>query len=88
MGSIASLFRSAGLRTTVLEPWVIGGGPDSPAFRWADAFFPYHSQPMVEQGVLSARERELFLREWQERKEDPDALFFSPIVVGAVGRKA
>jgi len=87
MGSIASLFRSAGLRPTVFEPVVIGGGPDSPAFRWADAFFPYHSQPMVEQGVLTAAERELFLREWEERKVDPDALFFSPIVVGAVGRK-
>lgn len=87
MGTIHALFRAAGLEPCALEPWVIAGGPGSPAFRWADAFFPYHSRNMVEQGVLTADERALFLREWEERKADPDTLFFSPIVVGAAGRK-
>jgi hypothetical protein len=66
---------------------VLCGGPDSPAFRWADAFFPQHSAGMLAAGLLEAHERELFLAEWAERRADPDALFFSPLQVSIVARK-
>lgn len=88
MGTIPKLFRQAGLETRVLEPFVIAGGPSSPAFRWADAFFPFHTEGMVERGVLSAEDRARFLVEWEEHKRDPDALFFSPILVCAAGVRA
>jgi ubiquinone/menaquinone biosynthesis C-methylase UbiE len=87
MGRIARLFAEAGLEPTVLRPYVLAGTPDSPAFRWADAFFPFHSAGMVRAGALSAAERRQFLEEWEARKRDPGALFFSPIVVGAAARK-
>jgi SAM-dependent methyltransferase len=79
--------RRAGLELTVYEPRVLCGGPGSPAFRWADAFFTHHCHGMAEAGVVTADERDLFLREWAERKAHPDAVFFSPIVVGAAARK-
>lgn len=84
---LPALARQAGLEPFELHPTVLCGGPDSPVFRWADAFFPHHSASMVEAGVLSAAERALFLREWEERKRDPQALFFSPIVVDFAARK-
>lgn len=87
MGAIPAIFRRAGLDPFVLEPYVIAGGPGSPAFRWADAFFPFHTEGMVAQGVLGPQERERFLAEWQLRKADPNAIFFSPIVVGAAARR-
>ena len=83
MGRIHGLFRAAGLVPRSFEPHVIAGGPGSPAHRWLDAFFPFHSALWVEHGQMTAPERELFLREWDERARDPDAQFFSPIVVGA-----
>jgi len=81
------LFRRAGLELVELRPHVLCGGPGSPAMRWAGLFFPHFSQRMLEQGLLSPAERELFLREWKEREGDPDALFFSPIVVDALARR-
>jgi ubiquinone/menaquinone biosynthesis C-methylase UbiE len=87
MGRIPPLFRAAGLAPAALEPHVIAGGPGSPAHRWLDAFFPYHTEHWVAAGHMTAAERELFLREWDERAHDPDATFFSPIVVGASARK-
>jgi len=42
---------------------------------------------MVEAGVLAAADRERFLAEWAERKRDPHAVFFSPIVVDAAARR-
>lgn len=87
MGRIFELFRGAGLEPELVSPHVISGPPGSPAFRWADAFFPFHTNGMVEAGVLTPEDRELFLREWKELAANPDTLFFSPIVAGAAARK-
>ncbi len=87
MGQINRLFVDAGLEPCVFEPYVIAGGPESPAFRWADAFFPFHTQGMVDAGVLGRGDREAFMREWDARKADASTLFFSPIVVGAAARR-
>jgi SAM-dependent methyltransferase len=88
IGGIRRTFRAAGLEPTVFAPYVVAGPPSSPAFRWADAFFPHHLPAMVDKGHLTAEEERLFQHEWAERRADPDAVFFSPIVVGAAARKA
>jgi SAM-dependent methyltransferase len=86
MGEINRHLRAAGLEPRVLRPYVQIGGPDSPAFRWVDAFFPDHVQGLVDAGVMQPAERDLFRDEWEQRKNDPDMLFFSPYIVGAAGR--
>lgn len=85
---LPAMLRAAGLEVVDCTPHVICGGPGSPAFVWADAFFPHHSRRMVEEGVLGAEEREAFVQEWGERKRDDGAMFFSPIVLDCAGRKA
>lgn len=85
-GRLPAMLRDAGLDVVDCTPHVICGGPGSPAFRWADAFFPHHSRTMVEQGILGEAEREAFLAEWEERKADPATMFFSPIVLDCAGR--
>jgi len=86
-GRAGAIFREAGLETESTEANVICGGPGSPAFRWAGLFFPHFSDAMERKGLLSPDERLQFLAEWAERERDPDAMFFSPIVVDAIGRK-
>jgi SAM-dependent methyltransferase len=85
-GLLPRHLRAAGLEVVEHLPRVLCGGPDSPAFRWAGAFFPHYSQKMVEGGLLSPAERDQFLREWAERERDPDSMFFSPIVTGTIAR--
>jgi len=86
-GRTGAIFREAGLETESVVANVICGGPGSPAFRWAALFFPHFSGVMEQKGLLTAAERRRFLAEWAERERDPDAMFFSPIVVDAIGRK-
>lgn len=86
-GRLPGLLAAAGLEQIALDCDVLCGGPSSPAFRWADAFFPYHSTNMVAAGVLTPVERELFLAEWAARATDRSAIFFSPIVVSIAARK-
>lgn len=86
-GRAPAVFERAGLVLESLEPRVLCGGPSSPAFQWAGRFFPVFSAKMEAQGLLTSAERAQFLTEWEEHERDPRALFYSPIVVGAIARK-
>ena len=85
-GKLPRMLREAGLELCDYTPNVLCGGPGSPAFRWADAFFPEFVDAWVEQGLLSEEECALFKIEWQARREDPSSVFFSPIVVDIAAR--
>ena len=87
-GRTGAIFREADLELASIRANVLCGGPGSPVFRWAGAFFPPFSESMEAQGLLAPEERRRFLAEWAEREVDPEALFFSPIVVDAAGRRA
>jgi SAM-dependent methyltransferase len=84
---LPGIMRRAALEVFDFTPHVLCGGPDSPAFAWADAFFPHHTPEMVAAGLLAPAEHEQFVREWEQRKRDPDARFFSPILMDVAGRK-
>ncbi len=86
MGTIPAHFREAELETVALDPYVMAGGPGSPAFHWADIFFPYHVERMLEAGLMTSEERDAFLVDWEAHRSNPDALFYSPIVAAAVAR--
>lgn len=86
-GRLPALYRAAGLELRTLEPVVQAGGPDSDVWKWAGSFFPMHAGTMVQLGFLTPDEHAAFSAEWTEREADPDARFFSPIVVGSVARK-
>lgn len=86
-GRLPGVLARAGFAEVHCHPEARCGGPDSAIFGWADAFFPRFSATFVDEGHLTEVERERFLTEWLERRRDPHALFFSPIVVDIVGRK-
>jgi SAM-dependent methyltransferase len=88
MGRALELLAGAGLRPIDLRPNVLCGAPGSDVWRWADLFFPHFAAVMRAQGLLTADELALFQREWRERSADPQALFFSPILLDAAGRSA
>ncbi|MFO0983080.1 MAG: methyltransferase domain-containing protein [Planctomycetota bacterium] len=86
-GHLPAMLRCAGLALFDLTPNVLAGGPDSDVFAWADRFFPPFSAKMVAAGVLAPADRAAFLRDWEERRRDPDTLFFSPIVCDIAARR-
>lgn len=81
------IFREAGLEPLETTPNVLCGGPDTDVFRWAGLFFPHFSEAMEKAGLLTRAERASFLEDWRAREQDPDSMFFSPIVVDAAARK-
>lgn len=84
---LPAALRRAGFVDIEVRPQAKAGGPESGVFRWASAFFPSFSAIYVEQGLMTAEERGRFLEEWAARERDPDALFFSPMVVDVTARR-
>ena len=82
---IPSLFRKHGLRTIDFTPHSLAGGPDSGVMEWAQRFFAVHTQHMVEKKLITQEEGNAVIADWQAHRANPDALFFSPIVVDVAG---
>ena len=87
VGQLPGALRRAGLVVDDLRPVVRCGGPGSDAFRWADACFPRFVDTYLDRGLMTAAERRAFDADWSAMRENPDALFFSPIVVEVIARK-
>ena len=86
-GDVPHHLRQAGLELVEQRPFVRCGRPGSTTWQWADDFFPPYSHKMENLGLLTPEEGKQFRREWEERSEDPDACFYSPIIVGFAGRR-
>jgi len=86
-GSLPSFFRRYGLKLVDFQPNVLTGRPGTPAFEWADSFFALHTPRMVERGLISQPEGDALIADWNDHKNNPDAIFFSPIVLDVAGEK-
>ncbi len=86
-GKLPGLFRAHGIRLLEFSPHCLAGGPESPIMEWAHRFFTTHAQAMVEKGVVDQRVAHAMVADWHDHRNNPDALFFSPIVVDVGGKK-
>ncbi len=85
--ALPGALRRAGFTELEVQPNVKAGGPGSGVFQWADVFFPVFSGVFLSRGLMTREERLQFLDEWEALKENPDALFFSPIVCDVIAVK-
>jgi SAM-dependent methyltransferase len=86
-GKLPGLFRAHGISLIEVSPHCIAGGPHSPIMEWGHRFFTRHAQAMVEKGAVNQELAEAMLEDWHQHRNNPDALFFSPMVVDIGGRK-
>lgn len=84
---LPSMFKKAGLKLIDYHPNCLAGGPGSGVYEWAHSFFTVHTQMMVEKGIISQQLGDEMLADWHKHHENPDSIFFSPIVVDAAGQK-
>jgi SAM-dependent methyltransferase len=84
-GRLPILFRKVGLELIDFTPTCLAGGPKSGVMEWAHRFFSTHTQMMVEKGIIPQKEVDAILADWNAHRQNPDALFFSPLVVDVAG---
>jgi ubiquinone/menaquinone biosynthesis C-methylase UbiE len=84
---LPGIYKKCGLELFDYKPFSMAGGPDSGVMEWAHRFFEIHVPIMVERGIITSEEGKAFQDDWQAHRVDSDAIFFSPVVVDAAGRK-
>ncbi len=82
---IPSVFRKCGLQLVDYTPNCLAGGSESGVMEWAHRFFSTHTQAMVDKGIIAQHDGDAMLADWNSHRENPDTVFFSPIVVDVAG---
>jgi SAM-dependent methyltransferase len=86
-GKIPELLRGQKLKVIDFTPTQIAGGPQSDIIEWAHRFFVPHLPLMAEKGNCPKEEAEAMSQDWLAHRNNPNTIFFSPIVVHIAGRK-
>ena len=84
-GKIPAIFRKNGLKLVDFTPTTIAGGPDSPVMEWAHRFFSTHTQLIADKKIITQHACDALMADWEAHRQNPDAIFFSPIVVDVAG---
>jgi hypothetical protein len=53
---------------------------------WAHQYFTVHIPIMAEKGLITTELRDALLDDWDAHRANPDAIFFSPIIVDVAAR--
>jgi SAM-dependent methyltransferase len=85
-GTASALFRKLGLRLVDFKANQLCGGPESPVAEWMHRFFVPHLPLMARKGLVSTLECDAMLADWHIHRANPDALFFTPMVVDLAGK--
>ncbi len=84
---IPAIYKKHGIELVEFHPNCIAGGPASGIFEWHHRFLTYHVPVMVEKGLMSKKDGDAALKDWLEHLNNPESVFFSPLVVDVVGKK-
>lgn len=84
---IPKIFKELGLEQIIYEPHSLAGDPESGIFKWHDLFITHHIPQMVQKGIMPSDIAEEILNDWNAHKNNPDSIFFSPLVVDMAARK-
>lgn len=84
---VPKYFRENNISLNEYSPVNLAGGCDSDIFKWAYIFFKGHLKSLTELNIItSTLEKELW-NDLKSHAENPDMIFFSPVIVNIIGQK-
>ncbi len=85
---VPTMMTKAGLAVTHVETLGVVARPGDPVWRWVRAFQKSYLPQLIDKGYLSAFELQAFEDDWLAHEQDPTSLFYSPPMLGVIGRKS
>lgn len=70
-----------------IEPICRIARPGSAFWNWLRLFVEGYVPKLIEQGLWTGDDLNVFERDWAEASMDPNSFFFTPPMVGIVARK-
>lgn len=84
---IPSVFRKNNIELLEFSPVSKAGGNESDVFEWAYRFFKIHLPIMAGKNIISRNECGELLKDLNDHRNNPDMIFFSPLIVNIAGKK-
>lgn len=84
---VPALMQNAGLEVTHIESLGKVARPGEPVWQWVRAFQIGYLPQLLEKGYLQPSELQEFEDDWLAHEQNPASLFFSPPMLGIIGRK-
>ena len=84
---IPAMFKKLGFEIEIYKPNSIAGNPGSGIFEWHHLFISQHIPLMVEKNIMPEETGNAILADWNNHRQNPDSIFFSPLVIDIAARK-
>ena len=84
---LPQILSANGFRIREANPILRSARPGSPLWQWPDSFFRNYLPVLVEMKLLTAREADIFRREWKRRSENPGSVFITPPMLEIIAEK-
>jgi len=84
---LPALMAAAGLEVEEIRPLQRIARPGDPLWDWPTSFFNNFIPMLVEQGLVAQEDWRALQKEWAERTQDPNAVFWTPSMVEIIARK-
>ncbi|MBS1517187.1 MAG: class I SAM-dependent methyltransferase [Bacteroidetes bacterium] len=85
--NIPAVFRKENIELMEFSPVSLAGDNRSNIFRWAYLFFKGHLHSMTELNIISKELEAALDQDLESHYENPDTVFFSPVIVNIIGKK-
>lgn len=87
ISKIPPLFKRNNIRLEEYNPVGLAGDSHSPVFEWVRKFIKGHFNVLAVMKIISATEKSMLEKDWEEHEKNPETVIFSPVVVNVSGRK-
>lgn len=84
---IPAVFKKNNVELIDLTPIVRAGGTESDLYEWANKFMSTHINLMHEKNVITKQQCDDFINDWNSRRNNPESIFLSPLIMNVMGRK-
>ncbi len=84
---LPEMLTANGIEVTHINPIIRIARPGTAFWKWPESFFVSYMPTLVEMGLITEKDRQLFLQDWRERSANPEAFFTTPVNIEIIGRK-
>ncbi|HMS64285.1 MAG TPA: methyltransferase domain-containing protein [Ignavibacteria bacterium] len=84
---IPSIFKRIDIELKEFSPHTFAVSTADDKFEWANRFFSVHLQIMADKKIITQKKCDDLIKDWNDHRNNPDTIFFTPIIMNITGMK-
>ena len=84
---LPQLMTECGFEVREIEPIIRATRPKDLLWNWPPSFFEIHFPKLIQAGLLTSTDEEMFWKVWKERSQDPNSFYINPLIMNTMAIK-